>query len=91
MSVALWTAAQCLVGRIRPVALEERRSGGSPVPKVSGVVIPASGMSASSKPAIHQTININGVTDFDSFKKSSSQIAAEMAGMMAMASRRNRG
>jgi Sec-independent protein translocase protein TatA len=60
------------------------------VPKSDGTVIPA-GASASSSKAVQQNFNmtINGVSDVDSFRKSQSQIAAEMYAMMATAARRN--
>jgi hypothetical protein len=61
------------------------------VPGTDGVVVPSGATKTAGGGArpIHQVININGVTDMDSFKKSQGQLATEMFNAMASAARRN--
>jgi uncharacterized protein YoxC len=61
------------------------------VPKTSGSIIPnmSVGSGDGGQQVTHNEFNFHGVTDADSFRKSKSQIAAEMASLLGRHSRRN--
>ena len=61
------------------------------MPKSSGSIIPNDALKSAKMGETHNTaniFNINGVSDFDSFKQNTSQIAAQMYAAMATAARR---
>jgi hypothetical protein len=67
--------------------------GGEPelwTPDTSGTVTPKSKIGGEQKVVQNFTMNVHGVTDADSFKKSQAQISADAMALMAAAHRRNR-
>jgi hypothetical protein len=62
------------------------------MPKSGGSIVPNSDLMKSTKSEVHHhqntLININGVTDFDSFKQNQSQVSAQMYAALATAARR---
>jgi hypothetical protein len=60
------------------------------VPDSPGTVVPQASAKSDAQPIQNFTQHIHGVSDADSFKKSSSQIAADALALMAAAHRRNR-